>query len=170
MNIKFSTRKKLRSRDIMWMFGVAAELAVELLGLEDAVASKQIKFSLVNNGGKGVYGSCEAKWASPMEADLGLEPVSVRVRVDEKLQLKHAVCTIGHELVHAKQYVNRELTKDRTFRGKQYRFVEYDDQPWEHEADEFEEPFWELFQERVEEKLGRKQEAEKLLTYFAKRW
>ena len=53
MSIKFSTRKKLRSKDIMWMFGVAAELAAELLGLEDDVAKKRIRFSLVNNTLKG---------------------------------------------------------------------------------------------------------------------
>lgn len=170
MSIKFATRKKLRSKDVMWLFSVAAELAVELLGLEEAVASKQIKFSLVNNQRSGVYGSCEAQWSSDMAADLGLEPDKVRVRVNEKMQLEASIKTIGHELVHAKQYVKRELTEDRVFNGKPYRFVEYADAPWEHEAHAFEDPFYELFQERVAEKLGCEREAKKFIKYFSTRW
>ena len=170
MTIKFATRKKLRSKDIMWMLGVAAELAVELLGLEDAVASKQIKFSLVNNQRSGVYGSCEAQWASDMAADLGLEPDKVRVRINEKMQLEASIKTIGHEMVHASQYVKGELTEGRMYKGKDYSGVSYEDRPWEIEASEFEQPFWDLFQERVAEKLGCKSEAEKLINYFSTRW
>lgn len=75
----------------------------------------------------GVYGEC---WENDSHV--------FNIRLDKDLNRSELIKTLGHEMVHVKQFSRRELQfgcgKDRWF-GKEYPITTpYSRQPWEKEA------------------------------------
>lgn len=63
------------------------------------------------------------------------------IEIDSSLEFEHMMITLAHEVVHVKQYATKELNTMfvgknivDVWKGKRYKNVEYEDQPWEWEA------------------------------------
>lgn len=79
-----------------------------------------------------------------LEADGTFEKIGTNnylVELKQDLSVSHMLVTLAHELVHLKQYVTKELksyyvggTPVDVWRGKRYRNLSYESQPWEIEA------------------------------------
>ena len=94
----------------------------------------------------GVYGEC---WENDSHV--------FNIRLDKDLNRSELIKTLGHEIVHVKQFARRELQfgcgKDRWF-GKAYPITTpYSRQPWEKEAEKLEK---ELFVMYIQHKLNLK--------------
>jgi len=82
---------------------------------------------------EGIYGDC-------IWEDDDYRPREFMIRLDRGLNLKTAMTTLAHEMVHVKQYARdemRQLTTKRACRynGELYKDgLDYWDQPWEIEA------------------------------------
>lgn len=63
----------------------------------------------------------------------------VTLRLFYQNDLDALVRTMAHEMVHVKQFLRGELTNSFHWHGsKKWQDAEYEDQPWEHEAKEYE--------------------------------
>ncbi len=67
------------------------------------------------------------------------------IELNKNLNFENLLITLAHEIVHVKQYVTMELKvwnilgKDvDVWRGRRFRNLNYDDQPWEMEATDLE--------------------------------
>ncbi len=79
-----------------------------------------------------------------MDSDGSCERISASkylIELKKGMSLELLLITLAHEMVHVKQYVQKELkiiyVKDDVvdvWMGKRYRNVKYYDQPWEKEA------------------------------------
>ena len=90
-----------------------------------------------------------------LEADGTFEKIStnryaIELRTDLDIQIM--LLTLAHELVHLKQYATNELRSRVVagqlvdiWKGKRYRNLKYDDQPWEIEALQKEQDLFEDF-------------------------
>ena len=63
---------------------------------------------------------------------------TILMEVDIKQDRDELINTLAHEMVHVKQYITGELSEDLdVWKGKKINSddIDYDDQPWEIEAD-----------------------------------
>lgn len=69
---------------------------------------------------------------------VGASPRLFNVEISKSLSLTEMISTIIHEMVHVRQYVNRELADNGRFTKWKSKTVplgmDYHDQPWEKEA------------------------------------
>lgn len=60
------------------------------------------------------------------------------IDIQKHLSEKEKLITLAHEMIHVKQYVYNELNEQmNTWRGDTVEKLEYHNQPWEIEAEEF---------------------------------
>ena len=73
---------------------------------------------------------------------LGDHKKEYEIEVDKNLRLFDFVTTLCHELIHLKQYVRNELVdlncRHIKWKGKKFRAHDYDNAPWEKEANKLE--------------------------------
>jgi hypothetical protein len=74
------------------------------------------------------------------------------IELDKDLSFESLLLTLAHEIVHVKQYVTMELKmwniqgKDvDVWRGRRFRNLDYEQQPWELEANDLEESLYQNF-------------------------
>jgi hypothetical protein len=143
--------KTERSEPVQRMWAEALSLCLELLQLpQDGIRVR------ANSSGwnKEIAGSCEAQWESATFAQLGVAPRKVNVRVKSTLTMRHFVKTLAHELEHARQYMSKELTINKVYRGVDGSGMAYRDQPHEIAARDFEDRFWGIFIAKVAHGAG----------------
>jgi hypothetical protein len=63
----------------------------------------------------------------------------------EPFNFDEMMVTLCHELVHAKQYIKGELTKNAVWKGTLYSTDDRTQQPWEQEADALEQLLYDKF-------------------------
>ena len=79
-----------------------------------------------------------------IDSEGSCEPVDVNryvIELKKGMSLELSLITLAHEIVHVKQYAQKELKVIHirndlvdVWKGKRYRNVDYIDQPWEQEA------------------------------------
>jgi len=82
-------------------------------------------------------GYCE-NIALEKEDFVGSSPRTFKLQINKTLHFMEMVSTIIHEMVHVKQYVNRELNDNHSaikWKSRHCSYnMSYEDQPWEKEA------------------------------------
>lgn len=82
-------------------------------------------------------GYCENMASDPVDF-VGSSPRYFNIEIEKKLSLMEMISTIIHEMVHVRQYVNRELadgSANTKWKSMSVPFgTDYFDQPWEKEA------------------------------------
>lgn len=76
-----------------------------------------------------------------IEAECEGDLTDVFIDVNETMPFLKMLRALSHELIHARQFLSGELSEDMTVwkeDGVDYSETEYEDQPWEIEAHEFE--------------------------------
>jgi len=89
---------------------------------------KNLDLDICIHSMKGLYGLCE---------HIGTNEYVISIH--SRQNLYEYVTTLGHELVHMKQYLRRELSSDcrrMCWKGEDMSDVPYSQQPWEIEARE----------------------------------
>ena len=62
----------------------------------------------------------------------------IDIDINRTISFEDQMQTLAHEMVHAKQFLRKELDGN-LWKKRNYDNVEYDDQPWEKEANRLEE-------------------------------
>jgi phage-related protein len=86
----------------------------------------------------------------PLDEGENPRPKEFEINLDRQYRLKKILISLGHEMVHVKQYAKCELkfhdTKDVvTFQKKKYKDDNYWESPWEIEAYGREPGLWQKF-------------------------
>ena len=83
--------------------------------------------------------------------DLG-RPRTFTIEIDRNQTEEEILRTMAHEMVHVRQYCKGELNEEMTYWRGQYfnKEMNYDDQPWELEADILGDELFEEFDELCE--------------------
>lgn len=125
--MKIKTRK-FKDRTLIRYIREAANFYLQQLIPSDKLSKLQV--DIVGYDSMDSDGSCERVSAS-----------KYLIELKKGMSLELALITLAHEIVHVKQYVQKELkiiyVKDDfvdVWMGKRYRNVKYYDQPWEREA------------------------------------
>ena len=75
-------------------------------------------------------------------ADCDYRPRDFEIELHNRMSLEHYTKTLLHELWHVYQHVRGQLKdkhKKRLWKGVDYSQIDYEDQPWEVEANRMEE-------------------------------
>ena len=123
-----------------------AHFAARQLGVHELRGSIDIHLSKGTIAGHS-FGLC---WGDNREAEILLGSRQFGETISQEDKLK----TLGHELVHARQYLRRELIPKEgsyntcVWKGKKYHYDPADEtsQPWEVEATEWEETLYTAWQ------------------------
>jgi len=103
-----------------------AELMYIYFGLEDVEIELRLKKDNPN-----FFGFCERESNKHMV-----------ITIHHCDKLTEMLCTVIHEMTHAKQFAFKELKDDNTWKGsKRWQKVKYENQPWEIEAHKMERLF-----------------------------
>jgi len=164
-------RGSLRSREVQSLWSVALDVALEVLGIRD----HKIRITANRTGfAKHTRGWCQAIWESKAMKEMGTSPYKIHVSVKQGLTLRYFVLALAHELEHARQYIDGELTQvdDRhLYKGVDQTDTEYLDKAHEVAARAVEEPIWELFVERCAEAWDKSiEETIDTLKYWDRVW
>lgn len=125
--MKIKTRK-FKDRNLIRFIREATEFYLQQL-LPVSKYSK-LQINIIGRDNIDSDGSCEK---------IGINRYLIELKKGMSLEL--ALITLAHEMVHVKQYAQKELktiyVKDDfvdVWMGKRYRNIKYSDQPWEKEA------------------------------------
>ena len=125
--MKIKTRK-FKDRTLIRYLREAANFYLNQLLPSDKLSKLQI--DIIGYDSMDSDGSCERVSAS-----------KYLIELKKGMSLELALITLAHEMVHVKQYVQKELkiiyVKDDVvdvWMGKRYRNIAYYEQPWEKEA------------------------------------